>query len=195
MKACPNAEIGRRLFIAESTVKAHTHHVYDKLGVHSRKALMLNAAQRGYATPSDATADTASDVRRRRYLVRNTESGASGVAVVLPSISQQRDESHDRVGVELAPHCLEETVSSGWIHHGRAIRSVRGHRVVCIRHGDDSRDRRDLGSEDPVGVTVAVDALVVMTNDQRNVGVCINLGQDPLPNLGVAPPSDGVHQA
>ena len=51
---------------------------------------------------------------------------------------------------------------------------------------NDSRDRRDLASEDPVGVTVAVNALVVMTNDQRNVGVCINLGQDPLPNLGVA---------
>jgi len=33
---------------------------------------------------------------------------------------------------------------------------------------------------------VAVHALVVMTNDQRNVGVCINLGQDPLPNLRVA---------
>ena len=38
-----NAEIGRRLFIAESTVKAHTASVYEKLGVHSRKALMLNA--------------------------------------------------------------------------------------------------------------------------------------------------------
>lgn len=49
----PNAEIGRRLFIAESTVKAHTHRLYDKLGVHSRTALMLNAAQRNYATPPD----------------------------------------------------------------------------------------------------------------------------------------------
>jgi len=49
-----NAEIGRRLFIAESTVKAHTHRVYEKLGVHSRRALLLNAAaRRGYATPSD----------------------------------------------------------------------------------------------------------------------------------------------
>jgi hypothetical protein len=36
-------------------VKAHTHRLYDKLGVHSRTALLLNAAQRGYATPSDTT--------------------------------------------------------------------------------------------------------------------------------------------
>ena len=48
-----NAEIGRRLFIAESTVKAHTHRLYEKLGVHSRTALLLNAAQRGYAMPPE----------------------------------------------------------------------------------------------------------------------------------------------
>ncbi len=48
-----NAEIGRRLFIAESTVKAHTNRLYNKLGVHSRTALILNAAQRSYAMPPD----------------------------------------------------------------------------------------------------------------------------------------------
>jgi DNA-binding NarL/FixJ family response regulator len=49
-----NAEIGRKLFIAESTVKAHVHRLLGKLGVHSRTALLLNAAQRTYATPTDA---------------------------------------------------------------------------------------------------------------------------------------------
>jgi len=50
----PNAEIGRKLFIAESTVKAHVHRLLGKLGVHSRTALLLNAAQRSYAAPTDA---------------------------------------------------------------------------------------------------------------------------------------------
>lgn len=38
-----NREIGKLLFIEESTVKAHTHHIYDKLGVHSRTALIVQA--------------------------------------------------------------------------------------------------------------------------------------------------------
>ncbi len=33
-----NRQIAKLLFIEESTVKAHTHHIYDKLGVRSRSA-------------------------------------------------------------------------------------------------------------------------------------------------------------
>ena len=146
---------------------------------------MLNAAQRGYATPPMQLRTRgrcqAETLRRPQHRIRGL--GRSGSP---PQHPQAVRRSHDRVGVELAPHRLKETVSSGWIDHGRAIRSVRGHRVVCVRHRDDSRDRRDLRSQDPVGVTVAVNALVVMTNDRRNVGVCRDLGQDSLADLGVA---------
>ena len=38
-----NREIGKLLFIEESTVKAHTHHIYDKLGTRSRRALIVQA--------------------------------------------------------------------------------------------------------------------------------------------------------
>ncbi len=34
-----NREIAKILFIEESTVKVHVHHIYDKLGVRSRIAL------------------------------------------------------------------------------------------------------------------------------------------------------------
>jgi DNA-binding NarL/FixJ family response regulator len=39
-----NREIARMLFIEESTVKAHAHRIYDKLGVRSRNALAVQAA-------------------------------------------------------------------------------------------------------------------------------------------------------
>ena len=41
-----NTEIARQLFIAESTVKVHLHHVFDKLGIRNRTALALGHAQR-----------------------------------------------------------------------------------------------------------------------------------------------------
>ncbi|MBA2372401.1 MAG: hypothetical protein H0V71_12260 [Chloroflexi bacterium] len=50
-----NAEIGKRLFIVEGTVKAHVHHVFDKLGIRSRSALALNAARDRYATSTAAS--------------------------------------------------------------------------------------------------------------------------------------------
>jgi DNA-binding CsgD family transcriptional regulator len=38
-----NRQIATVLFIEESTVKVHVHHIYDKLGVRSRKALTIHA--------------------------------------------------------------------------------------------------------------------------------------------------------
>jgi len=40
-----NSEIAERLFIASGTVKVHVHKIMDKLGIRSRTALALNAAQ------------------------------------------------------------------------------------------------------------------------------------------------------
>ena len=42
-----NAEIAGRLCVSEGTVKSHLHHVYEKLGVHSRMDLLLLAQQKG----------------------------------------------------------------------------------------------------------------------------------------------------
>jgi DNA-binding NarL/FixJ family response regulator len=50
-----NREIARTLFIEESTVKAHTHHIYDKLGLHSRTALIVQAKLMGNTQATSAT--------------------------------------------------------------------------------------------------------------------------------------------
>ncbi|ANP53911.1 DNA-binding NarL/FixJ family response regulator [Streptomyces griseochromogenes] len=44
---CTNAEIGRRLFIGESTVKTHLLRIFAKLGVDDRTAAVTNALRHG----------------------------------------------------------------------------------------------------------------------------------------------------
>lgn len=46
-EGCTNAEIGRRLFIGESTVKTHLLRVFGKLGVTDRTAAVTNAMRQG----------------------------------------------------------------------------------------------------------------------------------------------------
>jgi ATP/maltotriose-dependent transcriptional regulator MalT len=50
-----NREIGKLLYIEESTVKAHTHRIYDKLGVRSRSALAVQAALERASQATSAT--------------------------------------------------------------------------------------------------------------------------------------------
>ena len=38
-----NLDVAQLLFITEGTVKVHVHHIYDKLGVRSRTALVVQA--------------------------------------------------------------------------------------------------------------------------------------------------------
>jgi DNA-binding CsgD family transcriptional regulator len=56
-----NAEIAKRLFISKSTVKVHVHHVFDKVGIRSRTALVLNAARRFQATTASDSTSSDSD--------------------------------------------------------------------------------------------------------------------------------------
>jgi two-component system NarL family response regulator len=44
---CSNQEIGRRLFIAEGTVKAHVNNILSKLSVNDRTQAVTQALRRG----------------------------------------------------------------------------------------------------------------------------------------------------
>lgn len=43
-KGLSNKEIGRKLNLSDKTVKAHLHHIYQKLAIHNRTALAVMAA-------------------------------------------------------------------------------------------------------------------------------------------------------
>jgi DNA-binding NarL/FixJ family response regulator len=51
-----NRQIASVLFIEESTVKVHVHHIYDKLGVRSRQALTIHAMLERSDQATSATA-------------------------------------------------------------------------------------------------------------------------------------------
>jgi DNA-binding NarL/FixJ family response regulator len=57
-----NAQIAEALFISESTVKLHVHHIYDKLGTRSRTALAVQAALERSGQATSATGGSEVDV-------------------------------------------------------------------------------------------------------------------------------------
>jgi DNA-binding NarL/FixJ family response regulator len=56
-----NREIARLLFIEESTVKVHVHHIYDKLGVRSRLDLIVQATLERSGQATSAIGPTSTD--------------------------------------------------------------------------------------------------------------------------------------
>ena len=82
---------------------------------------------------------------------------------------KKRTVRYHRIGVELTPHCLQESVPRSRVHHRRPIGTVRCHSVVRVGDGDDPRDHWDVGTKNAVGVTVTIDPFVMVTDDQRDV--------------------------
>lgn len=53
-----NAEVARKLFISEQTVKAHLNNVFEKVGVRDRVELALYAIRRGIISPRESQDDS-----------------------------------------------------------------------------------------------------------------------------------------
>jgi DNA-binding NarL/FixJ family response regulator len=62
----PNHQIAKLLFISEATVKVHVHHIFDKLGVRSRTAVIVQAALRRSDQATSATGESAASGSERK---------------------------------------------------------------------------------------------------------------------------------
>ena len=59
-----NKEVGRRLKLAEGTIKLHLHNIYTKLGLHNRTALSVFAIQGVPDLPCSPSEEPGDDTAR-----------------------------------------------------------------------------------------------------------------------------------
>jgi hypothetical protein len=90
------------------------------------------------------------------------------------------DERGDDARVELRAGAAHELGDRVIVRHGRAVRAVRGHRVVGVAGEDDAAAERDLLAGEPVGVAGAVEALVLVADDARHAAHAGDGAQDAL---------------
>ena len=176
-----NREIGKLLFIEESTVKAHTHHIYDKLGVRSRRALivqaMLERADSGDVCDGVVFLSAGRDLAALSELAEVRRACES---VLLVGTRKDRFERGHDTCVELTFNRLSEPQPRDSARHGITIGPIRGHRVVRVGHGDDARHKRDVLVGASIWVALAVDPLVMVTDDRRDLRVLVDVGEDSL---------------
>ena len=173
----PNDEIARRLFISPATVKVHVRHVYDKLGIRSRTALALNAASRRSHAAPDRCGGRLRVIERGR-LTRPEVLSLSG-SVQIVACSEDCFKRRDDARVELVFDGLSQAKPCDPRWHPIAVRAVGRHRVVSVRHSNDPRQEWNPLALNAVRVTLAVDALMMMANNGRDVVVCVDLTENP----------------
>jgi len=81
--------------------------------------------------------------------------------------------------MELTSHRLKEPVARRGVDHCGSVWAVRGHGVVRVGNGNDLRNHWDVGTDNSVRVTMAVDALMMVADDRRDIVVRCDLTQNP----------------
>jgi hypothetical protein len=94
-------------------------------------------------------------------------------------------EGCDHRRVELALHSLGKPQSSHTAWHRISVRTIRCHRVVCVRYSNDPRQERDVLLDHLVRIPEPIDPLVMMPDNSSDLSVVIDFRQDALPNRRV----------
>src|SRR4051794_38670936 len=97
---------------------------------------------------------------------------------------EDRLKRRDDRRIKLRFNRLSEPQARNCNWHCLTIRTLRRHRVVGIRNGDDSRQKRDRVSTESIRIAATVDPLVMVTYNLCDLVIPLNALKDPLPDHG-----------
>ena len=110
------------------------------------------------------------------------ESGPSTGPIVLGGSGENRLEGSDDRRIELRLNRLRETQSGDPTRHGVTIGPGGRHRVIRVGNGDDPSEERNFIALELIWIAKSVDSLVMMPDDRRDLGVIVDVRQDPFAN-------------
>jgi len=115
----------------------------------------------------------------------NRPSSRTALPVILCRTRKNRFKGGDNGRVELRIYRLRDPKTRNPRGHGLPVRAVRRHRIVGISYGQDSRNKRYVVPGQSVRIAVAIDPLMMVTHDARDIGVVLNIGKNPFADRGV----------
>ena len=96
---------------------------------------------------------------------------------------QVNEVQHDlRVrGIKLRPHALDQLLAHLLLGDRVAVAALGCHGVVCVSHRNDPRDLGDVFALQPLGISPAVESLVVVVRPDAQVRGLLDSGEDLVP--------------
>ena len=95
---------------------------------------------------------------------------------------ENRVEGGNDVYVKLTSGGFAQTAARLPAWQSRPIRSVRSHSVVCVSDCEHTGNYGDLLSCEPVGISTAVPAFVMMTDNHCDLGIVVDVCEDSFPD-------------
>src|SRR5262245_24493504 len=112
-------------------------------------------------------------------------SHAELTAARLPAVRERHEEGFHDVRIELRAGAVAKLLLRGVVAERGAIGAVGGHRFVRVGNGEDPRLERDRLARQVMGITAAVDPLVVRQHPGADVAQ-VRVIEDPRAQLGMA---------
>src|SRR6266542_1727761 len=96
----------------------------------------------------------------------------AGLECVMASFFEEGLERPHHARVELSALVLLQLFHRSFVTHGFPVDTIRGHRLICVRHDDDAGAERDLVPTEAIGIAGTVVVLMVVQDDRHQGPQC-----------------------